>query len=218
MPDAESRTPSDAAGPASPTPDTAAAETAAPFVRAFVAVAVGAAVREALAKVLETLKASRARVAWVAPGNLHLSLAFLGNVPGTMLPLLGMALDEAAAPVAPFSFDAAGVGAFGSIRSPRVVWAGVRPCPALMILQQRVADGLAGIGVELETREYRPHLTLGRVRAPHGRERLAAALQAVRETEFGAVRVGEIVLMRSELRPEGARYTPLHRAPCAGRG
>ena len=185
-----------------------------PFVRAFVAIEIGADVRAKLAAVLESLRETQAHVGWVPAPNIHLSLAFLGNVTREMVPLIGAALDEAVSAARPFAFDVSGLGQFGSRQSPRVIWAGVRECTDLMRLQERVAAGLTALGLALEEREYHPHLTLGRVRSPRGREDLAHAMEVAGAVVFGRVAASEVVLMQSRLMPAGARYSVLHRARC----
>ena len=72
-------------------------------------------------------------------------------------------------------------------------------------------------GFQPEDRPFRPHLTVGRVK---GRQRLQV-LQQILLAQQGFMTepfdVVELVLYKSELRPDGARYTPLFRAPFAGR-
>jgi len=192
-----------------------AAPSAEAFVRAFVAIAMGKDVRARLTETMGSLQRAGAHVAWVAPANIHLSLAFLGNVTWDMVPLIGAALDEAAAACAPFSLAVAEVGSFGSARSPRVIWAGVRESPALRELQGRVARGIMALGLTIEEREYRPHLTLGRVRSSRGRDELVQAMAAVAGQEFGRIEAREVLLMKSRLLPAGAEHSVVHRAPCA---
>lgn len=189
-----------------------------PFVRAFVAVEVSASVRQALAALQSVLRRAEAHVAWVSPANLHLSMAFLGDTPRDMVQMLALALDEAAATSAPFVCAVKGLGSFGSVRQPRVIWAGVAPCPPLIGLQRQVAGRIRDLGVELEDREYHPHVTLGRVRSPRGVDRLRSAMAESRAQSFGDVAVESVVLMQSRLAAEGAEYTLLHRAALKAKG
>ena len=187
-----------------------------PFVRAFVAVELDEPSRQALAAALDRLRKTEAHVAWVPARNLHVSLVFLGDTPRTLVETIGLALDEAAVAVAPFSYEVADVGTFGNPRAPRVIWAGVAPCPPLMTLQSRMAASFKALGLPLDEREFRPHVTLGRVRSPRGADRLKRALSEVAGQRFGQVRADSVALMRSRLAPGGAEYTLLHRAACGG--
>src|SRR2546423_11395136 len=68
-----------------------------------------------------------------------------------------------------------------------------------------------------DSRPFKPHLTVARIRTPHGARELATAH---RSTSFEPQNfsVSELILMRSELGPGGSRYTPLSRYPLGGRG
>jgi 2'-5' RNA ligase len=191
-------------------------ETAGGFVRAFVAVAVDETVRQALADTQALLRKTRAHVSWVPVENFHVSFAFLGDITTEMAGLVGDALDEAAARVAPFSFRVAQLGTFGSKRRPRVLWAGVHDADPMTALHKRVTELLQGLDLTLESRPFRPHITLGRIRSPRGVDELLEAIHAAEDTAFGHVDAAGIFLMRSVLAPSGARYSVLHDAPLAG--
>ena len=186
------------------------------FLRLFVAIDPGGAVRSRLAAVQETLRRTDAHVAWVPPGNLHLSLLFLGDVPAERLPLAADSLRESLAGVSGFVLRAAGVGFFGRPASPRVIWAGIEEHAALAEAQRRVREAMGILDLSLEDRPYVPHVTLGRVRSGRGRTRLLAELEAHRDAVFGEFAVDRIALMRSTLASRGARYDVEADAPLAG--
>jgi RNA 2',3'-cyclic 3'-phosphodiesterase len=179
-----------------------------------VAVELDAATRAAVARATDELRgrAGALSVSWVAPDNLHVTVKFLGGIDPTRVPALVTALLGAAAAVAPFTIEVAGLGAFPSATRPRVVWAGIsRGAETLTVLAARIDDALAGRGIPRETRAFSPHVTIGRVRESRRAPELAQALGDARP--FGHVRVDTITLMRSELSPRGARYTPLATVP-----
>jgi 2'-5' RNA ligase len=184
-----------------------------PFVRAFVALDLAPPVRERLGALTVELRRAGAHVAWVPPGNLHVSFVFLGAVKAADVPVIAAALDEAVADQPAFSFEVAALGTFGSPRSPRVIWAGVSDPAPVIRLQAAVAAALRALDYALESRPYRPHVTLGRVRSPRGRAALLQALETRRTAAFGATTAGAVRLMRSEIDPAGSRYSVLHEAP-----
>jgi len=146
-------------------------------------------------------------VAWVAAGNLHLTLKFLGGVDAARLAALEPALARAAGRP-PFDLDVHGLGAFPSRTRARVLWAGAGAGEAeAAALAARVDEALATLGFPPETRPFAAHVTLGRVREPRANPRLAAALDP--HVPFGRQRVAHLSLMRSDLSPKGARYTEL---------
>ena len=188
------------------------------MVRAFVAVEISAEVRQRLADEQLRLKRLRARVGWVTPENIHLTLAFLGDVFPETIAGLGAALDRAGAETAPFVYAVAGLGYFGSPRSPRLLWAGITDgAEALGALQHRVEAVLRELGFTLEDRPFKAHLTFGRVRgASREAAELAACIDAAPDVACGKVTVEQVLLMRSELRSAGPIYTVLHAAPLSG--
>ena len=183
-----------------------------PFVRAFMGIEIDSCTRARLVRVQQALKRSGAHVSWVPAGNIHLSLEFLGNTARDKLTDLSQALAEACRAVSPFDLAVCGIGTFGGSRSPRVIWAGVEPCPPLTDLQARLHGLLRALDIPLEDRPFKPHLTLGRVRSARGRQALAAALPAFEIAAFGCCRVKEAVLLQSILHPGGAEYRRLSRA------
>jgi 2'-5' RNA ligase len=181
-------------------------------VRSFVAVHINDAVRQALAEAQAALRKAGARVGWVAPENIHLTLAFLGDIPGERVPAIAGGLDEIAGRVHPFSFEVGGLGFFGG-RRPKVIWAGVgEGGEALVQLQKDVATLLRRLEIPIEERPFHPHLTLGRARSSKGAEALTAAVNALRDARFGRVESKSVCLMRSVLRPRGPIYSVLHEA------
>jgi len=182
-------------------------------LRAFIGVPISEDVRAALAQEQARLRPTGARVGWVAPENIHITLVFLGDVFAAQLPALAAALDETAAEYAPFRVAAAGLGFFGSPRAPRVLWAGLRdPENRLAALQRRIAERVSALGLKLEDRAFHPHLTLGRVRASRGAAALTAAVGSANDTPYGGIGVDRVLLLQSHLQSQGVRYTVRHEA------
>src|SRR3972149_5444057 len=185
-----------------------------PTIRAFVAVNLDPSLKEALARVMERLKATRADVGWVNPENLHRTLKFLGQVEETRLEAIAEAVASAARGCGSFRFVLGGLGAFPQPRAARVVWVGVpEGADSLAGLQGRLEAELEPLGFPREERPFMAHLTLGRVRGPGRREQLAAALISAPVEPLGEVVLDRIEMMKRDLRREGPRYSILHRLP-----
>jgi len=148
-------------------------------------------------------------VSWVAVPNLHLTLKFLGGVEPDRLEAVAAALADVAPARPAFELVMRGLGAFPSPTRPRVVWAGVRDGAEVVQLASAVEEALAGLGFPPEGRPFSSHVTLGRVREPQRDPALTAGLAEGAGREFGAFRVDQVALMRSDLSPRGARYTAL---------
>ncbi len=183
-------------------------------VRAFVAVLLSEEVRASLAQELDHLRSVAPAVGWVRPENLHLTLKFLGHVSPETLARVEAGLAEAVADQHSLALAFAGLGAFPSPERPRVIWAGiVKGDEALVTLQARIEATLAGQEIPREERPFHPHLTLGRVREPRQARPLVSALRAREQVPFGHQKVPAIHLMRSDLHPQGVRYTILRAFP-----
>ena len=190
-------------------------------LRAFIAVELPPAAREAVEGVIRDLRAkSGDAVRWVRPEGVHLTLKFLGDIDADSVPAISEALDRCAAPTAPFDLFLEGVGAFPNARRPRVVWVGLGGgLEPLLGLQQSIEGELEALGYARERRAFTPHLTLGRVRdriSPAQVRALSEALGVVSVAPGVKLPVKEISLMQSDLRPSGAVYTRLHSVGLGG--
>ena len=182
-------------------------------VRAFIAVNIGDEIRDKLDELQRKLKKVHANVRWVKPRSMHLTLAFLGDLPVEKITPLKTALDEAFQGMESFELEVAGTGFFGRPNRPRVIWAGIADCPPLMELQRKTVEALQVAEVEFDNKPFSPHLTLGRVKSPNQTESLLGKLDEYRDEPLGKTRIDEVKLIQSQLNPSGAEYTQLHRVP-----
>ena len=171
---------------------------------------VGAPICEAAKRALEdTLTPLRNRidwVRWVPAENWHLTLKFFGEVGDERATALRSSLSE----ITSDAIDAplVGLGAFPTLRAPRVVWAGVKePTGALQRLHAQVEHLCERHGFEPETRPFHPHITVGRARKGRSRS-LTRDLRDLLSVNIGTCNITEVVLFRSELRSTGAHYSP----------
>jgi 2'-5' RNA ligase len=149
--------------------------------------------------------------------GIHLTLKFLGNVAPELIEEIKPALGRAASQTAPIHIEPAGCGAFPTMKSPRVIWVGLRgQVGPLSELARRVEAAMVPLGFKPEDRPFKPHLTVGRVRDRARLEALQQILLAHQDFTAEPFDAAEVVLYKSELRPDGARYTPLFKAPFSG--
>ena len=151
----------------------------------------------------ELAGASDARI--VPPGNLHVTLAFLGSRPAADIePILGLLRELASKAERP-------VLAGGEYRETRSVGMvrleddGGRATR----LAASVGEELEGLGVyERERRAWLPHVTVLRFRRP---PRLEPA-----PPDLGQLSPSEVALYHSVLRPTGAQYEVVESIPLGG--
>ncbi len=187
-------------------------------MRVFIALPLPADVKSALERLQADLRRALAHavVRYVNPAQIHLTLQFLGETPPERLEALSAATRAACAGFSRFPLRAIGAGCFPDARRPRVVWASLEGgLDALSALQASVASATGPFVEKPEDREFRPHLTLARIKAlaPEEARALAVAIAALRTRRLGAWEAGEVEILASELRPEGSRHTCLERIP-----
>ena len=180
-------------------------------IRAFIAVDIGDGIRGKLDELQRKLKMSHANIRWVKPQNIHLTLAFLGDIPIQKLPPLKTALDENIHGLGPFELEAEGTGYFGRPNRLRVIWAGIVDCPPLMELYRKTIGALQATQIGFDDKPFSPHLTLGRVKASNHTDSLLAKLEKYKNEPLGQNRINAVQLIQSQLKPRGAEYTVLHR-------
>lgn len=158
-----------------------------------------------LAGVLDRLRDRPDAPRWVGRDAQHVTLAFFGEVPSGQVAELTAAVGAAVGTPA-LHLRLAGAGTFPERGAPRVLWVGVDgDVPELAALAGAVADAARAVGVPVDRRPYRPHLTVGRwstpTAPPSGRPH-AGRLGRYAGPHFTA---GAVVLMRSH-HGVGARY------------
>ena len=184
--------------------------------RLFVGVEIDPRVAAAAGALVDELRhraqrlAPRARITWIPPDRLHLTVRFIGNVNDVAEHAIRSVL-EAAVAVSPFDLSLAGIGAFPGSGRPQVLWAGLGDGrDRLQQVERDVTPRLTRAGIPPEGRPYSPHLTLARVREAAGL--MAPPLfDGLERTALGTTRVEAITLFESRLSPKGPTYVPLQR-------
>jgi len=165
----------------------------------------------AFLKIYSSIKAvlGNERINWVDPGNIHLTLAFLGDTLEERIKVAGIMLNQKCSGFGEFSFSLSGTGVFKNQRDPRVIWIGIVDYERLQELNQLINTGLADTGFMVEERTFKPHITIGRIKNLKTSDNLNLALERYRDTLIQTVCVNEIILFESILKPTGPIYKPL---------
>jgi len=188
-------------------------------MRTFIAIEIPKEIQLQLENVVKRLRASRAGgVRWVAPGNVHLTLKFIGETEPQNLTTLSDLLREIARRYQPMDLGIGGLGCFPNNKRPRVIWVGLDIPSQIQDLHREIEAAAEQIGCPPEGRGFSPHLTLGRVQKSANREEIeniANALAAVKADDLGRFLAPGFTLYRSDLRSTGPIYTPLGYFPFA---
>ncbi|MDF1535503.1 MAG: RNA 2',3'-cyclic phosphodiesterase [bacterium] len=183
-------------------------------LRIFLAIPIAPDILEALGKGVETLRETRAPVSWVRPGGMHLTVKFLGDTEPEWIAPLADSLAGICGLIEPFPVSVAGMGAYPSLRRPRVIWAGVEELSGTLLrLHEGVDNVCAGMGWPREKRKFSPHVTVGRVKGNINLARLSAAMGEIEDEHWGDQEVMSMVLYRSHLEKGGARYEEMRIFP-----
>ncbi len=159
-------------------------------------------------------------VRWVPVNNIHITLKFLGDVSISNLDVLKKIIEVESASHLSFEISAGELGAFPSVKRPRVIWVSVQAPPELTALQRGIDNETARLGYPKEDRPFSPHLTIGRVSrnaGPDDLRRISEMLNTYKVGFVGAARIQEVHFYRSDLHPSGAVYTSLFSSSLAQR-
>jgi RNA 2',3'-cyclic 3'-phosphodiesterase len=179
-------------------------------MRIFVAVGLDAALRETVAGLRSRVNSTAASLRWVPPGNLHLTLKFLGEITERRTAGVVAAAREVAGRARPFSMTLAGMGAFPSPRRPRVVWVGVvEGSERLVALAGDLDAALRRMRFPKEAHPFRPHLTVARAKDADPAPDLSDTLRDLGGVMVGTQTVDTLFVMQSTLNPAGAIYHPV---------
>ena len=179
-------------------------------VRCFVAIEIPQPIQELLRSVQTRLQSEIRQASWTKPGNFHLTLKFLGDVRPETVDVVSEVVQNVAEAQVPFSIEFGGVGAFPNFTRPRVLWVGIkRGALTVSNLAKAINLELKHLGFPTDNR-FHPHLTLARLRSPMNLEPLQNILRQYDAIDGAVISANEITLMRSQLHPNGAIYTPLN--------
>jgi 2'-5' RNA ligase len=178
-------------------------------IRAFIAVEISPTTVARITAAIADIKPKLPAVRWVATANFHLTLKFLGDIEARQTEAIGDALELALTPFPRCTINAKGLGVFPGLRQPKVFWVGFIG-DELTELARRVDSALLPLGFAGDPRGFTPHLTIGRWRqAERSPGNLKQELDHWREHDFGATKVGRVILFQSVLKPTGAVYSQL---------
>jgi 2'-5' RNA ligase len=187
------------------------------IIRTFIAVDLPPNVLDALGQISTQLqeKLPDTPVRWVNFKRMHLTLKFLGDVSIENISMVERILRSEAAKRPVMEIGIGGIGAFPKMRHPRVVWIGVEAPTELFDLRRGIEDGVARLGYNYDKYEFTPHLTLGRISRKASASDVRAVGNVLHDFQVGFIgvaRIDAVHLYRSDLQPDGARYTRLYSA------
>ena len=185
------------------------------MLRLFIALPVEPTVKQFLTETITRLRDIGGNVKWVDPKNVHLTVKFLGDTDEKLVKQIAEKMDKIASRNQPIDCTLDRLGAFPNLRRPRVFWAGMTSAEGVMETLKHMAGAVdlavSKLGFERESRPFKSHLTLGRVRIATGLETLTDYVETT-QIEPCPVHLDRLVLFKSTLTPKGPIYYRLHEA------
>ena len=156
-----------------------------------------------------TVISKKDNIKWVNPGNIHLTLKFLGHTPFEAADEINKVLKDLVINHSGMELNITGTGCFPKIERPRVLWLGIDG--NIGQLQDFVTDintRLEKLGFPLDEDEFIPHITLARIKYP---PKDTPDISNFINTSYEPINfnINRIRFMSSELFPNGPIYSIL---------
>ena len=174
-------------------------------------------------------------IKWVDPKNIHATLTFLGEISDEQVEQVKEAVREEAQNFSPSELEVAGLGIFPERpENAHVLWVGFdhddrgkRIAAIAFALQQNLIlkgfeqhDHLIPSEKKSTTgqwEDFEAHVTLGRFKSKiQDPVKLQKMLDKYKDEHFGKMKLDAILIMQSELKPEGPEYTVVERVLLEG--
>lgn len=180
------------------------------MIRAFIAIEVDSVTKQKISGLINTLKKTNADVKWVRENQMHLTLKFLGNVSQDKIPFISDAIKQITYDIHEFPLSFSGIGAFPNTNRPRVIWAAIdKGSKELKTMAGLIEKKMNSLGFKKEDRDYKAHLTLGRVRSQKNIKELAKNISGAEFKIKSDIKIEKLTLFQSTLTPKGTVYAPL---------
>lgn len=180
-------------------------------IRSFLAFELPPEIREKIGEVSIELQKLTLPVRWVKVTNIHLTIIFLGYVDEDKIDDIKEKVNLVVKRFSIFKTRLNGIGVFPNWRKPRVIWIGLgEEIERLSNLREELQTGLKVLGFKPEKRPFAPHLTIGRFKGLVDRdEELKSILDRYHDLSGDLQYLNELVLFKSDLKPDGPVYTKM---------
>jgi RNA 2',3'-cyclic 3'-phosphodiesterase len=179
-------------------------------IRAFIALPISKDIKNKISRIQSNMDVI-CNIRWVNIDKLHLTLIFIGNLESNKVELVSNRLDNIAESFSEFEVTFQGLGYFGSKKHIKVIWTGLQEgVKNLQKLHNEINAELSTYNIYTETRPYKPHLTIGRLKTKRTPQYLAESILKQQNTFIGKLNIHTINFMKSNLTSNGSVYTCLH--------
>ncbi len=161
-------------------------------------------------EIQQQIRNSNAAIRLVNPEILHITLEFIGEITDEQVSVLSDMLSKIEFKSLKLEVNEPGV--LPNEKYVRVVYCEVNgDIERLKEIQKEIRNNLRKLGFRVDSRTFKPHLTIGRVKSPKNKEELIKVIKNLSEYRCGVQEISSITLKKSELKPEGPAYSVLYK-------
>lgn len=148
-------------------------------------------------------------IKWEEIDKLHITLQFLGDMENHKISNIKNELKNIAEKINQFETHFTRFGIFYRGNKPAILWVGIRNSDELIKLQKSIEAAMTSLGFEPETRKFKPHLTLLRIKGNEDLEKLNNFKK--HKIWLDKFNITSFSLFKSELKQGGSVYTSLEK-------
>ena len=182
-------------------------------MRIFIGVKLNETVHQKIETFLKPFKKAGTPIRWVKPENVHITLKFIGEVPKDKYLQIEKQLSNLDLAVDSMDIKLTGCGKFGKQDTLNIFWIGLEPNPLLNRLYDLIEESLNKIGIEKESRPFKPHITVGRNKRNYNFKGFYETIADKSDQPIAEFTVSHFQVFKSDLKPEGPIYTILKEIP-----
>ncbi len=142
--------------------------------------------------------------------QMHITMRFIGDIDDGKTKKVVKAVSDAVNGLEPFTVRIKGAGCFPKPQRPSVIWVGAEPSDILKKISDNIAANLKAANISFDEKPFKSHITVGRCTGPVDPRQF---IDSYSDREIESFLCDEILVMRSELGPRGAKHTVLASVP-----
>lgn len=151
------------------------------------------------------------QINWVKPENLHFTFQFLGDTHESKISEIIKALHETCGKFHPVSGLLKGISYFSQQGNPRVIFTELQGMPEMKYMAAEIHKNTEPLGFIPDHRQFKPHLTLGRIKYLKNKLQFFKLVDSYKEFVFQNLTANQIILFESILRPQGPVYNAIEK-------
>ena len=148
-------------------------------------------------------------VKWVETENFHITLKFLGDTPEDKIPLITKQIAPLLEKCPVMRKNLAGLNFFSTGGMPSVLYSEIEDVTEMGPIASLIDKELAYFGFQPESRPFKSHLTLARIKFLHDKAKFISLVKKFSGQPFGTAKLDRAVFYESFLYSSGPKYMPL---------